>query len=240
MEKKLALLIEDETDVMLSNQEYLILKGMEVEVAENLQDAEVILKEKQPDVIILDVMLPDGNGFEFIQEIRKTTGAPVLFLSCLSETKDIVNGLELGGSDYITKPYKLEELYARIVANICRREEVIRSEKEVTIGNIRMNQETNRAYVDGNDAGLKPMEFFLLLYMAKHKDCIISGKDLYQAVWGRSDNDDTRTVRVHIHEIRKKLNMVKENYPEQYPYLETVFGKGYRLLTGPGENIKKH
>ena len=229
--KKLILLIEDETDVMLSNQEYLTLKGFEVICAESLAEANEILGREKPDLILLDVLLPDGNGFEYIQKIRERDIVPVIFLTCLSETDDIVRGLLCGGCDYMTKPYNLEELYARIVAHLRGKEELAGQKGAVEIGNITLQTETNRVYVDGEDAALKPMEFYLLAYLMKNRDRIITGEELYKAVWGRTANGDTRTVRVHVHELRKKLKMPKDESPDVLPYLETIFGKGYRFRT---------
>lgn len=229
MKNKKILLVEDETDVMLSNHEYLSMKKMEVLIADSLREAAEILEHEDVDIILLDVVLPDGNGISFMNHIREHTQVPVLFLTCMGETSDVVRGLSAGGVDYITKPYKLEELYARICTHLRQSEAFNQLPNKMMVGNIRLDLELNRAYVDDEDAMLKPLEFLVLLYLARHRDHLVTGKELYQAVWGCSDNDDTRTVRVHIHEIRKKLGMPKENIPEHYPYLETVFGKGYVL-----------
>lgn len=233
MKDKTILLIEDETDVLLSNEEYLKGKGMHVLTAESLAEADNILAEEQPDIVLLDVMLPDGNGFAYIRQIRQSLDIPVIFLTCLSGTSDEIKGLRSGGCDYITKPYHFEVLYARIEANLRQCETPVIMKENIIVGNIELDAESNRAYVNGTDAMLKPMEYQLLLYLVRNKDCIISGEELYQAVWRRETFGDTRTVRVHIHELRKKLGMPKDNWSETLPNLETVLGKGYCLRTKP-------
>lgn len=234
MKEKTILLIEDETDVMLANQEYLGGKGMRVLTAESLAEATGVLRKEKPDIILLDVMLTDGNGFDYIQEIHKNSDVPVIFLTCLSDAHHEIKGLQSGGCDYITKPYQLEVLYARIEANLRQYEaKAGLMESCIQLGNIELNLETSRAIVGGVDAMLKPMEFHLLLYLIRNKDKIVSGEELYQAVWKRAANGDTRTIRVHIHELRKKLSMPKDNWSETVPNLETVLGKGYCLRTKP-------
>lgn len=234
MKEKTILLIEDETDVMLANQEYLGGKGMRVLTAESLAEATAVLRQNKPDIILLDVMLTDGNGFDYIQEIHRSFDVPVIFLTCLSDAHHEIKGLQSGGCDYITKPYQLDVLFARIEANL-RQHEVKAGliQGSIQLGNIELNLVNNRASVDGADAMLKPMEFQLLLYLVRNKDKIISGETLYQAVWKRTANGDTRTIRVHIHELRKKLAMPKDNWSETVPNLETVLGKGYCLRTKP-------
>lgn len=231
MKDKTILLIEDETDVLLANQEYLTAKGMRVLAAESLGEAEAILARTVPDIILLDVLLPDGSGFDYIQEIRKKVLVPVIFLTCLCETDDVVKGLLGGGCDYMTKPYSLEELYARVLVHLRVTREIADQNQKLVLDNITLNLETNRAYLEGVDVVLKPMEFYLLAYLVRNRDRIITGEELYLAVWGRGTNGDTRTVRVHIHELRKKLKMPKDDSTGQFPYLETVFGKGYCLRT---------
>lgn len=232
MKGKTVLLIEDETDVLLANREFLTGKGMRVLSAESLAEANSILLYEKPDIILLDVMLTDGNGFEYIKEIRHALDVPVIFLTCLSDAQDEIRGLQSGGCDYITKPYQLEVLYARMEVNLRQHESLSGlMQSSIRLGSIELNLDTSRAYVAGEDAMLKPMEFHLLLYLVRNKDKIVSGEELYQAVWKRSANGDTRTIRVHVHEIRKKLSMPKDNWSDTVPNLETVLGKGYCLRT---------
>ncbi|MGF7011440.1 DNA-binding response OmpR family regulator [Lachnospiraceae bacterium PF1-22] len=231
MKSKTILLVEDETDVMLANQEYMLMKGMNVLCADTIAEATQILDDNNPDIILLDVMLPDGNGIDFIDNIKEKTAVPVLFLTCLSDSDNVIRGLIKGGSDYIRKPYDMDELYARIVANLRKEDEVRERAVKIDIGDIHMDTQTRRVLVGGQEKYITPIQFNILLYLAKNLDRVISGKEIYKEVWGIEDAKISSNVRIQIYELRKNLGMPKDNDPERYPYLDTIFGKGYMLAT---------
>lgn len=219
------LLVEDETDVMLANQEYLEDRGMQVLTADTLAEAERVLAENPLDIILLDVNLPDGSGLEFVREIRQKHHVPVVFLTCRTEKDDIIAGLREGGNDYVTKPYDLDVLYARLTAQLRNRPAELPS--RLTVCDITLDIPAQCAFVGGRDAQLKPKEFALLLCLVQNRDTMLSGEKLYGMVWGRDALNDTRTLRVHIHELRKKLGID----PESLPRIETVRGEGYCFAT---------
>lgn len=219
------LLVEDETDVMLANQEYLEGKGLRVLVADTLAEAAAILQGETPDLILLDVNLPDGSGLDFFKHSPAARDIPVVFLTCRTAKQDVILGLERGGSDYITKPYDLDVMYARLMAQLRRPER--RIPQRLSVGSIDLDIPAQCAYVEGEDALLKPKEFALLLYLVQNQNTVLSGDKLYGAVWGRQTNGDTRTVRVHISELRKKLRMPREGTPR----IETLPQEGYRFVT---------
>lgn len=229
MVDKTILMIEDETDVMLSNQEYLEGKGMRVLTAESLAEADRVLEAERPDIILLDVKLPDGSGLDYVRRLRERCDTPVVFLTCYNEKEEIIRGLQGGGCDYIAKPHDLDVLYARLTAQLRRQGPAAPLPERLTAGALTLNLDTHRALVAGRDAMLKPMEYSLLLYLVKNRGRAHSGETLYNAVWGRSTNSDVRTVRVHIHEIRRKL---REAGGEAAGAIETLPGEGYRFLPG--------
>ena len=154
------LLVEDNPDLNSVNRRALELRRYSVHVATTLAEAREWLKEAEPDVILLDVMLPDGDGFGFCREIRARTQAHILFLTAKAEHEDIVAGLAAGGDDYITKPFHAQELLARVEAAMRRREIVIPL-RTVAKGRLELDLVSSRAYVDGIDLMLAPMEFGL-------------------------------------------------------------------------------
>ena len=218
------LLIEDETDVMLSNQEFLEQKGFDILCADTLQDAKFLLQKTPVDLILLDINLPDGSGLEFVKTTRKNSSIPVIFLTCRTDKDDIVEGLLNGGNDYLTKPYDLEILHAHIMANLQKRNEL--NSRYVTVENIEIDIVSQKVYLDKKDAFLKPKEFSLFLYLVQYKNTILSASHLYQTIWNVPANGDTRTIRVHISSLRKKLNLKEEN---NNIYIETLPSEGYCL-----------
>ncbi len=219
------LLVEDETDVLLSNQEYLQKCGFGVWTAETLAEAWELLQREHIDLIVLDINLPDGSGLDFISKIRESTAVPVIFLTCHTDKTDMLEGFLRGGDDYVTKPYDLEVLLARITALLRRNRPA--QDDILSLGGIVIDPVRRSAFLDGKDALLKPREFALLLFLAQNSNRVFSGEQLYKAVWGRDANSDTRTVRVHIHAIRKKLNMTAHGYPR----IDTAPGGGYAIIT---------
>lgn len=225
-EKPVILLVEDETDVMLANQEYLENCAMGVLVADSIAEARLHLAKSRVDLVVLDVNLPDGSGLDFVKEIGENGDIPVIFLTCRTDKDDIIKGLKSGGCDYITKPYHLDVLYARINAQLRNSGIVFRS--RIMMGSLELDITQSRVFIEGKDALLKPKEFSLLLFLIKNAGAVLSDEQIYSGVWGQDTAGDTRTVRVHIHSLRKKL-MLSEGQP---PYIETIPQKGYRIITG--------
>jgi DNA-binding response OmpR family regulator len=185
--------------------------------------------------VVLDILLPDGDGLEFLPEYSALYDAPVLFCSSRNEDRDILRGLEAGGNDYLPKPYNVDILVARVKA-LWRREQGSREkihralaartpERIIERGPLRLDILAGRAYVDGEDAGLKPKEFALLLMLVQNEGRVVSAKELYETVWDMPANDDTRTIWPHISKLKKKLAL-NEASPLS---LEAIYGTGYRF-----------
>lgn len=210
--KQTILLIEDETDVLLSNQELLESSGYQVLTAENIREGWARLEELVPDLIILDVILPDGLGLDFCKKIRESHTVPVLFLSCLDEKHHIIEGLKIGGDDYITKPYLLEELLARCQA-LLRRVKLDTKDKleKIQISSLMLDISKQKAYLSEQDILLTPKEFSLLLFLIRHPKEGFTAEQLYEAVWDMPYNEDVRTIKAHIYNLRKKLQLDNNN-----------------------------
>lgn len=222
---KLILMVEDNPSVLRLNQKVLETNRFLVKAASTLADAETILETDTVNLILLDILMPDGSGLDFCKTIREYTGAPILMLSSLRTSQDVISGLLTGGDDYMTKPYKVDELVARIIS-LLRREELSGRENRqviVTCESLKLDTLSLRAYLGGNDLQLTPKEFALLLYMVQNKDRIVSVEQIYQNVWNLPSNRDTRLLWTHFSKIRNKLEKFGEN-----PFdITAVKGKGY-------------
>ena len=204
---KLILMVEDNPSVLRLNQKVLETNGFLVKVASTLADAETILETDTVNLILLDILMPDGSGLDFCKTIREYTGAPILMLSSLRTSQDVISGLLTGGDDYMTKPYKVDELVARIISLLRREELSGRDNRQVivTCESLKLDTLSLRAYLGGNDLQLTPKEFALLLYMVQNKDRIVSVEQIYQNVWNLPSNRDTRLLWTHFSKIRNKL-----------------------------------
>ena len=218
------LLVEDNEEIMRGNKRILTLHGYVVRTAETLAAAWQEIERKVPDLLVLDLMMPDGNGLEFCAELRKTQTLPVLMLTALGQDRDEIKGLRAGGDDYLSKPYRYGVLLARIEALLRRTAyapQVLPALRR--IGPLCIDTAARQAAVDGEDLLLSPKEFALLERLLTASGQFISADSLYETLWGRKAAGDVRTVREHIHRLRGKLR----NVPELR--LEGVRGKGYRL-----------
>lgn len=204
MRKQRILIVEDETDVLDANCMFLESKGYEVLSAINLKEARNAVWEYPPDLILLDVMLPDGSGYDFCQEIKKYTAAPIIFLTCLNSREQILNGFSLGGDDYITKPYSMDILEARVVARL----------RNTTLGSgiislppLKIDLHTSKVWLNGEEIVLSGKETQLLAFFAKNVGMSFLPEEIYQAVWGETTSTMNNTIRVHISNLRSKLRL---------------------------------
>lgn len=218
------LLIEDEPHVLRSNRIALELEGYRVLEADTLAKGREIAVRENPDLILLDILLPDGNGLEYCLELRGGSGVPILFLSALSEKEDVIAGLRAGGDDYITKPYLMEELLARVGALLRRGRMNAAAEQSIRLGGLEIHVSSRRACLEGKDLLLKPKEFALLEALASERDKYMTADALYEKLWGMDAAGDTDTVKVHVSKLRKKLG---NNAPVT---IDQAWGKGYRLV----------
>jgi len=229
MSVKKILIIEDENSIAELERDYLEINGYAVTI-ENTGDGG--LKKALSvdlDLIILDLMLPNIDGFEICRQIRCRSEVPVLMVSAKKEDIDKIRGLGLGADDYITKPFSPSELVARVKAHISRYERLIggREQKNAVL-NIRglsIDKSSRRVYINSSEVVFTTKEFDLLLFLAQNPNRVFSKDELFDRIWGMDSMGDIATVTVHIKKIREKIEMDTSN-PQ---YIETVWGAGYRF-----------
>lgn len=222
MIKQPVLIIEDEESIASFIRMYLEKEGYEVHVAGTGEDGLELARDKNPAVILLDIMLPGIDGFEVCRRLRHDSEVPVIMLTARDASTDKVVGLELGADDYITKPFDPRELVAR-VKSVLRRAQPGSGKAGETLqaGEITLDTGRHEVTVSGESVKLTAMEFKLLHYLLFNKGLVLSRQQLLEHVWGYDFMGDTRTVDVHINQLRKKLGDATS--------IETVWSVGYRL-----------
>lgn len=230
------LVVDDEPTLRETISYALRREGYVVETAAEGSRALTIARERQPDLIVLDVMLPGMDGLQVCRTLRRESTVPIIMLSAKGEEFDRVLGLEIGADDYLTKPFAMRELLARIKAQLRRISlesskfvEAAGDPDVITLGDLIIDRGARKASVAGHDLSLKPKEFDLLAYLARHRDKVINRAQLLREVWGYEVPVDTRTIDVHVRGLRQKLSTAGGVLPD----IETSRGSGYRLvLTG--------
>jgi DNA-binding response OmpR family regulator len=198
----LILLVEDNEQILQGNERMLKRRGYAVAAALSLAEARQRLTERMPDVIVLDIMLPDGSGLNFMRELRQKSNVPILFLTGLTTPEDVIRGLSGGGDDYITKPYDFGVFLARIEALLRRSAHIPQA---LIKGALHLDIMANRAFLDGNDLLLTPKEFSLLLLMAQNEGRLLSAEYLYEAIWKQPPAVDSSALKTAVSRLRKKL-----------------------------------
>ncbi|MFA9379243.1 MAG: response regulator transcription factor [Lachnotalea sp.] len=212
MKKAKLLFIEDETNVVAINQEYFESKGYDTAYATTLSDARFQLEEYTPDLILLDVMMPDGTGWDFCGELRQKTNAPVIFLTCRDENESVVKGLIQGGDDYVTKPYDLNVLHARVAAQL--RRSGVMSAGKIELLPLSLDLLTGESTLSDEKIDLTPKELQLLAYFVLFAGRRLSCDEIYQRAWGSIPINSSRTISVHVANLRKKLKLDENSYFE--------------------------
>jgi DNA-binding response OmpR family regulator len=228
------LVVEDEPTLVetleynLSRQDYEVLTAMDG------QKALEIARKERPDLVVLDLMLPGIDGIEVCRILRQEMSVPILMLTARDEEVDKVVGLEVGADDYMTKPFSMRELMARVKA-LLRRERLIREElsaasdmspaKLLVFGDVTIDQSRREVRRDGESLHLKPREYELLVFLARHRGMVLSRDLILERVWGWDYDGGSRTVDVHVHWLREKI----EPDPKQPRRIVTVRGVGYRF-----------
>jgi DNA-binding response OmpR family regulator len=225
---KTILVVDDERNILDLVRLYLEQEGFAVLTAVDGEAALAIHSRQDPDLVILDLMLPKVDGLEVCREIRRRGGTPVVMLTARSDDIDTVVGLELGADDYVTKPFNPRALVARVKAILRRTSGDTRSPRPIEAGPLRIDPRRREATIDGRRLTLRPREFDLLSALARDPGIVLTRDALLETVWGTDFPGETRTVDVHIAEVRKQLG-------DRGPSIETVRGFGYRLLPGPAE-----
>jgi two-component system OmpR family response regulator len=223
------LIVEDDINLLATLKYNLAKEGYEVITAVDGAGALETARREKPALIILDVMLPKLSGFEVCRILRKETNVPILMLTAKVEEVDKIVGLEIGADDYMTKPFSMRELLARIRAML-RRAEMGKlgpagESEPLKIGDLVIDSARHRASLRGKALELSPKEFDLLTFLAENKGFVFSREQLLEKVWGYDYAGETRTVDVHIRWLRQKI----ESDPAKPNLLITVRGKGYKL-----------
>lgn len=218
------LVVEDEQPVCDLVRVYLEKESFAVEVAMNGREALEKVAHNKYDLILLDIMLPEVDGWAICKEIRKSSSTPIIMLTAKSEEFDRVLGLELGADDYISKPFSPREMVARVKAVLRRTQGADNAQREVlTFPQLVLDKAANRVEVAGQEVQLTPREFDLLWFLASRPERVFTREQLLEAVWGYSYLGDARTVDTHIRRLREKLR------PAGVSYIKTVWGKGYKF-----------
>lgn len=220
------LVVEDEEPLSLLLQYNLKAEGFEVNVAQDGEEAQLAVDEDAPDLIVLDWMLPGISGLELCRRLRSaqiTRNIPILLLTARGEEGDRIRGLETGADDYVTKPFSVPELIARVKA-ILRRASPERIANELEVSDIILDRDAHRVTRNGRDVRLGPTEFRLLEFLMQSPGRVFSRGQLLDSVWGRDIYVDERTVDVHVGRLRKAINRGREKDP-----IRTVRGAGYAI-----------
>ena len=223
------MIVDDEPDILELLEKSLAVEGFRhIIKIDNGLSAVSSCKELQPDVIILDVMLPGLDGYEVCKRIRAFSHCPILFLSSKNDELDKILGLAVGGDDYVTKPFSPKEVAFRVKAQLRRveyRQHPLK-EQSIKVGTLNIDPEGCRVTKDGKEIELTAREFEILQYMAQNIGRVISRERLYETVWGEDSYGCDNTIMVHIRHLREKI----ENNPAYPKYLITMKGLGYKLV----------
>jgi DNA-binding response OmpR family regulator len=229
------LVVEDDLTLRETLEYNLARQGYEVHTAADGQTALDIARQERPNLLVLDVMLPGLDGFEVCRILRQEMSVPILMLTARDEEVDKIVGLEIGADDYMTKPFSMRELLARVKAQLRRvrltREEATATEEgivegeKITIGDLTVDLARHEALIDGEPLSLKPKEYELLVFLARNRGLVLSRDLILERVWGWDYGGGSRTVDVHVRWLREKI----EPDPANPTRIVTVRGVGYRL-----------
>ncbi|MEL7563540.1 MAG: response regulator transcription factor [Dehalobacterium sp.] len=227
---KKVLIIEDEQCIAELERDYLEVAGFETDIETDGRIGLQRALQGNYNIIILDLMLPEIDGFEVCRTIRKNIDIPIIIVSAKNEDIDKIRGLGLGADDYMTKPFSPAELVARIKSHIARynrlvNQRTIAPNEEIKIKNMLINKKSRRVFLNGKEVQLTTKEFDLLLFLVENPERVFSKEQIFEKIWGMENLGDLTTVAVHIRKIREKIEE-DTNKPE---YIETVWGAGYRL-----------
>jgi len=222
------LIIEDDINIAELERDYLQLNGYKAEI---VQDGLNGLKKAVSgvyDLIIVDLMLPNKNGYEIIKEIRRKLETPVIVVSAKNEDIDKIRGLDYGADDYLTKPFSPAELAARVKSHIKRYERLKGNNPAVKVINHRgleIYTASHKVFVNGKEVQMTTKEYELLVFFASNPNIVFTKEQIFDTIWGDDYYGDTATVPVHIQKIRKKI----EKDPSNPEFIETLWGTGYRF-----------
>ncbi|MDO5708069.1 MAG: response regulator transcription factor [Andreesenia angusta] len=221
------LIIEDEMDIAELQKDYLSINGYEVDIENDGVEGFERALNNDYSLIIIDIMLPNMDGFEICKELRRVKMTPIIMVTAKQESIDKIRGLGLGADDYIVKPFDPSELVARVKRNIERYESLTNKDKEIEemiFSNLKIIPKSRQVFVDNEEVKLTNKEFDLLEFLARNKNIVFTKEQLFDRIWGMESLGEISTVTVHINRIREKIEKGK------YKYIETVWGTGYKFI----------
>ncbi len=218
------LVVDDELNILELAKLYLEQEGYRVEGVGTGNDALSRMNTANPALIVLDLMLPDIDGFEVCREIRKKSDVPILMLTARREDVDKIVGLELGADDYLTKPFNPRELVARVKAILRRYQAGRRPGQPIEVSNLRIDPSRREASIDGQPLRLRTKEFDLMTTLAQNLGIVLTRDQLLEMVWGADYYGETRTVDIHINHLRDRISGSDAS-------IETVRGVGYKMVS---------
>jgi DNA-binding response OmpR family regulator len=223
------LIVEDELSIAELEKDYLELSSFEVDIQTDGKSGLDKALEEDYDMIILDLMLPEMDGFEICKKIRAQKDIPILMVSAKKDDIDKIHGFGLGADDYITKPFSPSELVARVKAHLARYERLVGSNVQendiIEIRGIKIDKTARRVYVNGEEKAFTTKEFDLLTFLASNPNRVFKKEELFNKIWDMESIGDIATVTVHIKKIREKIEF-DTSKPQ---YIETIWGVGYRF-----------
>lgn len=229
------MIVDNEMEIIQLIKLYLSREGYHVIWTTDSTKAAALAQEENPDLILLDVVMPGMSGIELCGKIREQSDVPILFVSCKGQDMDKVLGLSIGGDDYITKPFSPTELVARVKAHLRRRNLHNASDtgmpapeqNVLSVGGLEVDLSAHTVFSEGNPIHLTAKEFELLVLFAKYPNRVFTARQIFDSLWDTYGiEEDIRTVMVHISNLRKKI----EPHPERPQYIQTVRGVGYKLI----------
>lgn len=229
------LICDDERDIVAALEIYLRAEGYTTFSAYTGREALDVLNTEEIHLVLLDIMMPVMDGISAMAELRKTSNVPVILLTAKSEESDMVQGLNLGADDYVTKPFRPVELLARVRSQLRRFTQLggtileAPDESLLRVGGICMNDKQKSVTVDGEAVALTPTEYDILRFLMQHPGEVFSPKELYRRVWGDDPFGAENTVAVHIRHLREKLEIT----PSEPRFLKVVWGQGYKMERSP-------
>lgn len=223
------LIVEDEESIAELEKDYLELSGFKVEIENNGEVGLNRALSEDFDMYILDLMLPDMDGFEICRSIRESKNTPILMISAKKDDIDKIRGLGLGADDYMTKPFSPSEMVARVKAHLARYERLIGSGQQendiIEIRGLKIDKTARRVWVNNEEKQFTTKEFDLLTFLAENPNHVFTKEELFREIWDMESIGDIATVTVHIKKIREKIE-----YSTSKPqYIETIWGVGYRF-----------
>lgn len=229
--KEKILIVDDEKEIADLVEVYLLSEGYQVYKCYSGKEALACTKEQDLDLAVLDVMLPDLDGFTLCQRIRQEHLYPIIMLTAKVEDVDKITGLTLGADDYITKPFNPLELVARVKTQLrryTRYNQPEKAERETDVLDIRglhISKSSHKCSLNGKELALTPIEFNILWYLCTHRGAVVSSEELFEVIWGEKYLDNNNTVMAHVARLREKM----KEPPRRPKYVKTIWGVGYTI-----------